>query len=451
MNDDKQQKCAPRQYRIAMTGGGSGGHVYPALALLQRLEQFCAESRCRKQPDVLLEVLWLGSRDGIEKELLAQYSKKLSSKYVKLEYCGISCGKLRRYFSWKNFSDLFRIVAGLWQSYWQLRHKRPQLLFSKGGFVTVPGVVAARLLGIATFAHESDLDPGLATRLALPWVQTLFLPYEQSRKYYPARYQNKLIVSGNPVRAEFFAEAQYETPGEQKRKGEGSRRKIPGAVPPGLLPAAWLNEDDLLRRPLLLVLGGSLGAQELNNYLRCWLTSDLCEKLEPFYILHQCGQQDYPELTALERKYTHYRVEPFIAEGLAQLYQLCRRSTGLVLSRAGAGSLWEIRASGCRAVLLPLQSGSRGDQLRNARLFAEQGWAWNFVAEPPSSFLRISGGDPQNIQMQRNSRDLLEQICRILHDGAGPVAGAVGPQVPDAALSIARNLWQKLCCKADES
>ncbi len=416
----------PRHYRIAFSGGGTGGHVYPALAVLERLQQLMA---C-KQPDATLEILWLGSKNGIEKDILAQHSSQLRQSSLQWQYCGISCGKLRRYFSWQNFGDLFRTALGIWQSYRILRHKRPILLFSKGGFVTVPGIVAAKILGISIFSHESDLDPGLATRLALPLIQTLFLPYKQSRKYYQNKYQNKLEISGNPVRAEFFPYT-YASSSTQSKQAE------PGQSPNGLLdlkqlasyliPVQWFNSSGQLRKPLLLVIGGSQGASELNGYVQNWLEKNV---LTQFYILHQCGQQDYPELKRNfvdeSRALENYHVLPFISEGLGAIYQLCRQSKGFVLSRAGAGSLWEILASGNQAILMPLQSGSRGDQLRNAQLFAQQGWAHCFIGQTEAK-----GG---------NSQKLLEQILLILQDKLPCNQG----DIPDAALYIAQKIWQQM-------
>ncbi|MEM9424223.1 MAG: UDP-N-acetylglucosamine--N-acetylmuramyl-(pentapeptide) pyrophosphoryl-undecaprenol N-acetylglucosamine transferase, partial [Spirochaetota bacterium] len=415
--------------RIAFTGGGTGGHVYPALAVWERLRELIP-------PDVNLEVLWIGSRNGIEKDILIPYlqpskegsmegSVEGSVEQRGLDYYGVSCGKLRRYFSLRNFSDLFRIAWGIAQSYQILRRKRPDLLFSKGGFVSVPAVIAAKILGIPVWAHESDLDPGLATRLVLPWVHKLFLPYEQSRKYYPSRFQGKLEVCGNPVRQEFFCHFY-----KQDRLCE---ENTPPFAECGLLPPRWFDTSGGLKKPLLLVLGGSLGAHELNMYVAEWLKS---KGLGPFYILHQCGSEDYRDLCGdfatgggeLEQNETaDYRVLPFIPRGLGKVYQLCRQSGGLVVSRAGAGSLWEILASGNRAILVPLQSGSRGDQVRNARFFAEQGWGDCFIVE------RTAGN-------QGNSQKLLEKICLILQDREL----YLGKDIPDAALLIARKMWAQV-------
>ncbi|WGK68054.1 glycosyltransferase [Candidatus Haliotispira prima] len=427
-------------YCIALSGGGTGGHVYPALAMLQRLEQRLSQT----QPDTVLEVLWLGGHNGIEKDIVAQQALRFSR--LKIEYCGISCGKLRRYFSWQNCSDLLRTLLGIRQSYHILRRKRPALLFSKGGFVTVPGIIAAKLLNIPSLAHESDLDPGLATRLALPFLETLFLPYEQSRKYYKAKYQAKLEVSGNPVRAEFFArQAAQQSGSEQDTVTQSpavqttTQTPIQAAVESRLLPADWLNANGRLHRPLLLVLGGSLGAHELNTYVKHWLRNDKTTIPESLYILHQCGKQQHQELRHLEKQHSHYRVHDFISDGLDAAYRLCRESGGLVLSRAGAGALWEILVSENRSILVPLQSGTRGDQLRNARLFTEQGRAQSFITTQST----------EDTDKQRNSENLLEQIQLILQDGASsacpwsPVPQSA-QQIPDAALHIAQRIWQRL-------
>lgn len=384
------------EYRIACTGGGSGGHVYPALAVLERLTE--------QTGGKTLRVLWLGSKNGPEKAIVQELPQ---SENFCIEYCSISCGKLRRYASLRNFSDLFRISWGLWQSYRKLRRWKPSLLFSKGGFVSVPPLFAAKCLGIRALSHESDLDPGLATRLALPLVETLFLPYEQSKNYYPAKYRAKLEVSGNPVRREFFASS-----GDTAAKIAKGKR---------LIHSNWLDENGNLLRPMLLVLGGSLGAEELNYYVEQWLEQRE-SPLKNLYIVHQSGLKNAEKLRRLEQKYENYRNHQFVREGLGALYHLCRSSGGLVVSRAGAGSLWEILASRNRAVLVPLQSGSRGEQLRNARFFAQQGWAEQFVSQ------------------NRNGQKLLEQIQRIFHDNQAPKWG----EIPDAAEQIAQKLWQLL-------
>ena len=387
------------EYRIACTGGGSGGHVYPALAVLERLKEQTSGKKLR--------VLWLGSKNGPEKGIIR--GQPQSANFC-IEYCGISCGKLRRYASLRNFSDVFRIVWGIWESYRKLRRWKPSLLFSKGGFVSVPPLLAAKWLGIRAVAHESDLDPGLATRLALPLVETLFLPYEPSKDYYPAKYRVKLEVSGNPVRREFFASS------------AGAAAEI--AREKRLINTNWLGEDGRLLRPMLLILGGSLGAEELNQYVQCWLEQSE-ERLKNLYVVHQSGGKNAAALRRLEERHPNYRNHDFIREGLGALYQLCRNSGGLVVSRAGAGSLWEILASRNRAVLVPLQSGSRGEQPRNARFFAQQGWATQFV--------------PQ--KAQRNSEKLLEQIQQILEDTTH-CAGIT--DTANAAEQIAQRLWQCL-------
>ena len=437
--------------RLALSGGGTGGHVYPALAILEALAQVAR----KPEAQTVIEVVWLGGKRGIEREIVAQYAQNEDGQNLSLEYCGISCGKLRRYFSWKNFTDLLRVALGIWQSYRLLRRKRPDLLFSKGGFVSVPGLIAARLLGIPCLGHESDLDPGLATRLSLPLVKAMFLPYEESRKYYKAKYQSKLKVSGNPVRREFYADAH---PIGQAQKTAQELQ---------LLPSSWFDAAGKLRRPLILVLGGSLGSWEINSYLRCWLKEPIQNRnwLNNYYILHQCGQRDYVELQHLERLLefeNFYRVRSFIPKGLAAIYQICRDSGGLVVSRAGAGSLWEILASGNRSVLVPLQTGSRGDQLRNARLFSQKAWAHCFVANPPPP--AKPAGEPRDGNIQRNSQKLLEQILLILHDESfASMDSSIGSSVeisqcPEqvsadahpgigAAEHIANEIWRRLQAK----
>ena len=424
------QNFAPEHYHIAVSGGGSGGHVYPALAVLERLGQLITS----EQPDAMLKVVWLGSKYGIERDILRKQACR-SDLFYHLEYKAISCGKLRRYFSWRNFSDLLRIVWGIGQSYFILHCKRPCLLFSKGGFVTFPGIIAAKILGIPVLAHESDLDPGLATRLAVPMVQRLFLPYEQSRQYYKSKYQNKLEISGNPVREEFFYGFYQQDFNAAQNLSE---------LVPSVLPIEWFSAETQLKHPLLLVLGGSLGAQELNIYVRQWLEA---KALKPFYLFHQCGSGDYTQYRDLknlidkeikkqgkkEAPVQGYQVVSFISEGLGAIYHICRASGGIIITRSGAGSLWEVLVSDNRAILVPLQIGSRGDQLRNAKFFAQQGWAYCFVREPEFT-------EHQSGVKQRNSQKLLEQTMQILQDTT------IGNQrcFPDGALYIARYIWKQM-------
>jgi UDP-N-acetylglucosamine--N-acetylmuramyl-(pentapeptide) pyrophosphoryl-undecaprenol N-acetylglucosamine transferase len=301
---------------IAFTGGGTGGHVYPAKPLIDQIN--------RENPNESL--YWIGSSKGMEKSIVEGWG---------MTYRGISSGKLRRYFDFKNFTDLFRITAGFFQARRILRQNRPDYLFSKGGFVSVPPVLAARTLGIPVYTHESDVTPGLATRVNSRFVKHVFLPYEASLPYQSPKYRDKCVVSGNPVREAFFA-------------GDAAKGR------------EFLNAPTDM--PILLVLGGSLGAGQLNS-----LIEDNLESLTQFcFIVHQTGAQNY---TALH--HNNYYRSPYFNE---ELFPIMAAASG-AFSRAGAGILWELAASRTPMLLLPLISGSRGDQVYNARIFEEAGAA----------------------------------------------------------------------------
>jgi UDP-N-acetylglucosamine--N-acetylmuramyl-(pentapeptide) pyrophosphoryl-undecaprenol N-acetylglucosamine transferase len=299
---------------IVITGGGTGGHVYPALPLIRLLKE---EN---------FEIRWIGSRDGMERELVESWN---------IPYKGISTGKLRRYFSLQNLTDIFRIILGCFQSFVYLRRCRPLLVFSKGGFVSVPPVIAAAFLGIPVMTHESDVDPGLATKINSRFARKVFVAYEKSRCYYSGKTLDKIEVSGNPVRREF------------------SDKSL-------TLPAEW--EKKIGDKKLLVVIGGSLGARQLNQLVQ----DSLAELTRDYFVVHQMGEQNY-----VSSVQDNYMPLPYINEELPSLFQ----RSDLTLSRAGAGTLWELAASSTPALLLPLTAGSRGDQVKNAAVFHEAGMA----------------------------------------------------------------------------
>ncbi|MDC7220096.1 MAG: UDP-N-acetylglucosamine--N-acetylmuramyl-(pentapeptide) pyrophosphoryl-undecaprenol N-acetylglucosamine transferase [Spirochaetales bacterium] len=301
---------------IAFTGGGTGGHVYPAKPLIDLIKKETPQKN----------IYWIGSAGGMEEDILKDWN---------IPYRGISSGKLRRYFDLKNFTDLFRIIAGFFQARRTLRKERPEFLFSKGGFVSVPPVLAAKTLGIPVYTHESDVTPGLATRINSRFVNKIFLPYEASLKYNSPKFRDKCVVSGNPVRDSFFA-------------GEATKGRAFVGAPESM--------------PILLVMGGSLGAEQLNK-----LVEENLEELTSFcFVIHQTGSKNF---VPLERD-NYYRA-PYFKEELSHILTAATAS----LSRAGAAAIWELAASRTPMLLLPLISGSRGDQVYNARVFEEAGAA----------------------------------------------------------------------------
>lgn len=297
--------------KIVLTGGGTAGHVTPHFALLPRL---------KKEG---YEIHYIGTHDGIERELVGE----------KLPYHPISAGKLRRYFSWENFSDPFRVLKGVWDAHQALREIRPHVVFSKGGFVTVPVTIAAWSLGIPVILHESDLTPGLANRLSLPFAKELCLTFPESA----SKLNGKAIVTGTPIRAEL-------------KQGKANI----GLELCGFSP----------RLPTLLVMGGSLGAAILNQTIR----ANLDQLTESYQIIHLCGQGNL-DLSITNTRYCQFE---YVQEELPHLLA----AADLVVSRAGANSIFELAALAKPSILVPLSlKASRGDQILNAQSFARQGFS----------------------------------------------------------------------------
>lgn len=309
---------------VCFTGGGTLGHIYPALAVHEALlgsEDYCA--------------FWIGREHALERAAVEEAG---------ISFYPIQSGKLRRYRSWSNFTDVFRLSIAFFQALSLLRKKRPDVLFSKGGFVSVPPVFAARLLGIRILTHESDATPGLATRLNSLCASVVCIPFAGSEgKLSP----KKLVVTGNPIRKELFEDEDI---------------------------SRFANSDDL---PLLLVLGGSQGSGEINTLVR-----DNLERLVSLsVVIHQCGSTDY-----LPIELKNYYPVPFLGKELGTLY----RSSALVVSRGGAGTIAELLTFGCASLIIPLsRATSRGDQIANAQRLKKEGASRALVGEAElENFLR---------------------------------------------------------------
>ena len=305
---------------VAFTGGGTAGHVVPNLPIIDAL----LDAGCN--------VSYLGSRTGLESGLLGA---RIGRDGV--TYHGLTTGKLRRYFSMENLRDLGRVVQAVWQAFALLGgpvEERPEVLFSKGGYVSLPVVWAAWLRRIPVIAHESDQSPGLANRLALPCLHTLCTNFPEVRA---PGLRGDLVQTGTPLRQSLL---------------QGDRTA-------GL---AFLNFPQA--RPLLLVTGGSLGAEAINSAVREALPS----LLERFNLVHLCGAGKLaPELEQPGYRQFEYLNEPW-GDVLA--------AADLVLSRAGANSLYELAALGKPNLLIPLPAAvSRGDQVENAAFAQEQGYS----------------------------------------------------------------------------
>ena len=301
--------------KIVMAGGGTAGHVTPNIALFPSLKEDG------------FEIYYIGSYEGIEKGLI---------KAQNIPYYGISSGKLRRYFDPKNFSDPFHVLKGFFQARKLLHRIRPDLVFSKGGFVSVPVIFAAKTLGIPAIIHESDLTPGLANKLAFPAASKICCNFPETMKYLP---EGKAVLTGSPIRRELLT---------------GSRLAA--------LDFCHFTAD----KPVLLIIGGSIGSVFINNAVR----HSLDRLLEKFQIIHLCGKGNLDPTLADRQGYAQYE---YISDNLADLFA----AADLVISRAGANSICELLALRKPNILIPLSArASRGDQILNARSFERQGFSY---------------------------------------------------------------------------
>ncbi len=305
--------------KIIMTGGGTAGHVNPNLALMPKLRQLS------------YEIKYIGSNTGIEKDIIEK---------TKVPYYGISSGKLRRYFDVKNFTDPFKVGAGFLQALNILRKEKPDIVFSKGGFVSVPVVAAASFLKIPVLAHESDLTPGLANKLASRFVDKLLVTFPDT----VPKIGKKAILVGSPIREDLY-------------EGDGNRAKA----------AAGFIED----KPVLLVMGGSIGSVKINNYLRTILP----ELLKIFNVIHLCGRKNLDESLVETKGYKQYE---YVLDEMKDILT----AADLVVSRAGSNSIFEFLALRKPNLLIPLSKGaSRGDQIENAESFYNNGYSMVLVEE----------------------------------------------------------------------
>ncbi|BDF06486.1 undecaprenyldiphospho-muramoylpentapeptide beta-N-acetylglucosaminyltransferase [[Clostridium] hylemonae] len=300
--------------RIILTGGGTAGHVTPNIALLPRLKE------------LQYDIHYIGSYNGIEKELIEQFG---------IPYHGISSGKLRRYFSVQNFTDPFRVVKGLGEAKRLVKILKPDVIFSKGGFVSVPVVMAGKRRKVPTIIHESDMTPGLANKLSIPSATKVCCNFPETLEHLPA---GKAVLTGSPIRQELLSGDKYKA------------REFLG-----------FKSD----KPVILIIGGSLGSVAVNDAVR----SILPELLNSYQVVHLCGRGKIDEsLKGLEG----YAQFEYIKEELKDLFAL----TDIVISRAGANAICELLALHKPNLLIPLSANaSRGDQILNARSFERQGFS----------------------------------------------------------------------------
>ena len=301
--------------RIVLTGGGTAGHVTPNIALLPALKR---EG---------YEVNYIGSYDGIEKKLIEE---------LNIPYYGISSGKLRRYFDPKNFSDPFKVMKGYLEAVKLMKHLKPDVVFSKGGFVAVPVVLAAKRKGIPVIIHESDMTPGLANKICIPSAKRVCANFPETVKYLP---EGKAILTGTPIRQELF-----------------SGNKMMG------LDFCGFSRN----KPVLLVVGGSTGSVIVNEAVRAILPA----LLEKYQVVHLCGKDKVDEKYADTSGYVQYE---YIKKELSDLLD----AADVVISRAGANAICELLALRKPHILIPLSAASsRGDQILNAESFERQGYSY---------------------------------------------------------------------------
>lgn len=300
--------------RIILTGGGTAGHVTPNIALLPRLKE------------LQYDIHYIGSYQGIEKELIEPFG---------IPYHGISTGKLRRYLSARNLTDPFRVLKGLGEARRLIKILDPDVIFSKGGFVSVPVVLAGKKRHVPTIIHESDMTPGLANKLSLSAATKVCCNFPETLELLP---EGKAVLTGSPIRQELLSGNRYKA------------REFLG-----------FTSD----KPVILIIGGSLGAVAVNEAVRAILP----ELLKTYQVIHLCGRGKIdPTLVNLEG-YAQYE---YIKEELKDLFAL----TDIVVSRAGANAICELLALHKPNLLIPLPANaSRGDQILNARSFERQGFS----------------------------------------------------------------------------
>ncbi|AME09790.1 MULTISPECIES: undecaprenyldiphospho-muramoylpentapeptide beta-N-acetylglucosaminyltransferase [Gemella] len=300
--------------KVLFTGGGSAGHVSVNVALIPEFKKNG------------YKISYIGSKKGIEKEMIEKISD--------VKYYAISSGKLRRYFSWENFVDPFKVLKGIIDAILILKKEKPDFVFSKGGFVSVPVCIAAKLLKIPVVLHESDLTPGLANKINIKFCDHIFTTFEDTIKYLP---NGKASLIGAIVRDDIYS--------GKKEKG---------------YEFTDFNEE----KPIILVMGGSLGSKILNDYI--W--NNISELVEKYQIIHLVGKGLINDNIVAQG----YRQYEFLSKELFDVFQI----TDFTISRAGANALYEFLALEKPAILVPLGiNQSRGDQIENAKFFEKNNFS----------------------------------------------------------------------------
>lgn len=305
----------PVMKKIVLTGGGTAGHVTPNIALLPKLSENS------------YEVSYIGSYKGIEKDLIEAQG---------IPYYAISSGKLRRYLDLKNLSDPLKVIKGLGQSVRLLRKIKPDIVFSKGGFVSVPVVLAAKFCRVPVIIHESDITPGLANKISIPAAKKVCCNFPETLKYLP---KGKAVLTGSPIRQELLS-----------GNPESAR--------------AYCHFNS--QKPVLLVIGGSSGSKAINGAVR----KQLSDLLKEFQIIHLCGKGNLENSLMGIPGYAQFE---YVSQQLKDMFALA----DIIVSRAGANAICELLALRKPNILIPLSAAaSRGDQILNAKSFEKQGFSY---------------------------------------------------------------------------
>ncbi len=340
----QEEKIAMK--RIVLTGGGTAGHVTPNLALIPRLIEDG------------WDIHYIGADNSVE--------QKLVQDIPGLTYHAVACGKLRRYFDLKNFSDPFRVIKGVFQATSIIRKLKPDVVFSKGGFVSVPVVYGAKMNGVPIVIHESDMTPGLANKLSTPFAKEVLCTFPEAAKL----SGEKGVHTGTPIREEIL---------------KGNRER-------GLKRFGFVDG-----RPVLMVVGGSSGAQAINRML----VQALPKLLQSFQVLHLCGRGNLE--SSLEGTIGYKQVEYLDAE-MADAYACA----DILISRAGSNTLCEILALRKPALLIPYpKAASRGDQIMNAESFEARGLSRVLMQED----MTVDSLTKAVIELYRDRGELFEKMA----------------------------------------
>ena len=351
--------------KIVLTGGGTAGHVTPNIALIPKLR------------DLGYDIQYIGSYNGIEKELIEPFG---------IPYHGISSGKLRRYFSVQNFTDPFRVIKGFSEARKLIKDLKPDVIFSKGGFVSVPVVLAGKRCKVPVIIHESDMTPGLANKIAIPSAVKVCCNFPETLDSLP---KGKAVLTGSPIRQELL-----------------SGNKI------AAMDMCGFTAD----KPVILVIGGSLGSVIVNNAVR----KSLPRLLEKFQIIHLCGKGKTDDSLNDTKGYCQFE---YIRDELRDIFALA----DIVISRAGANAICELLALRKPNLLIPLSAkASRGDQILNARSFERQGFSMVIEEEDLTEDSLVSAvfdlyeNRGSYIDAMRNSdqQDSIDTIISLIEEAA---------------------------------